>query len=144
VNSTNRANEIQRLRFCDDVDESVYQFELLRTTFVQNSVDSLAKLAFVVFPFERKEYAWGKVEPFGHGNDSVETWDFLSAFDISPKIGSYISAFGSLLETKPRAFSKFANALRELGTMFQCGMSQHDIGPMERGTQSIECFGIAN
>jgi hypothetical protein len=126
------------------VDESVYQFKLLRTTFVQNSVDSLAKLAFVFFPFERKEYAWGKVEPFGHGNDSVETWDFLSPFDISPKIGSYISAFGSLLETKPRAFSKFANALRELGTMFQCSMSQHDIGPMERVTQSIECFGIAH
>jgi len=122
----------------------VYQFKLLRTTFVQNSLDSLAKLAFVFFPFERKEYAWGKVEPFGHGNDSVETWDFLSAFDITPEIGSYISAFGSLLETKPRAFSKFANALRELGTMFQCGMSQHDIEPLGRGTQSIECFGIAH
>lgn len=126
------------------MDESVYQFKLLRTTFVQNSVDSLAKLAFVFFSFERKEYAWGKVKPFGHGNDRVETWDFLSAFDISPKIGSYISAFGSSLETKPRAFSKFANALRELGTVFQFSMSQHDIGPMESGTQSIECFGITN
>ncbi len=88
---------IWRLRFDQDADHSLYQFELLRSTSVQQGLDPLSNISVVLFSFERQKNSWGKAQSFGHGHDRVKARNLLSTFNISPKIRGYVGAFRGLL-----------------------------------------------
>ena len=120
--------------------QPVYQFKLLRSRFLQKTLDAFTDISFVVFSFKRQEYSRGKAKSFRHCNDRIETRDFLLAFDVPPKIGGNICAFCGFFKTKLGILSESANSFGELGAMFQAVALSQDSEHADVATQSIECF----
>ena len=120
--------------------QSVYQFKLLRSRFLEKTFDALTDISFVVFSFKGQEDPRGQAKSLRHCDDRIETRDFLLAFDVPPKIGGNICAFRGFFKTKLGIPSESANAFSELGAMFQAVALSQDSEHANAVTQSIECF----
>jgi hypothetical protein len=97
VHTQKQGRENNWLWLSQDCNQSVYQFELLRSASIQEGLDPLSNIPFVVFPFERQQDARGEAESLSHRHDGIEAWNLLSTFHISPEIRGYVAAFGGLL-----------------------------------------------
>ena len=97
----------------------------MNTTSERWCLDPLSKIPFVVLSFERQKNPWGKAESVGHCYDRIKARNFLSAFNISPKIRCYVTTFGGLLQAEFGALSQATNAFGELGAMFHGDVSSH-------------------
>lgn len=116
------------------------KFELLKSTFIQESFESLSDIPFVIFSFEGQQNPWRKTQAVCHGHYGIETWHFLSALHVTPKIRGYVPALRGFLEAQFGVPSEPANSFGELGSVFQgIGNSDHNENA-HAVTQSIELF----
>jgi hypothetical protein len=120
--------------------ESVQQFKLLRTTFVQDRLNALSKIPFIFFSFQGQKNSWRKTQPFCHSYDGIETRNFFYAFNVSPKIGGDVAAFRSFLEAELGSLSEPTNTFGELRAMFQGCTSSHHSEHFGVVAPSIEFF----
>jgi hypothetical protein len=120
--------------------ESVQQFKLLGSAFIQDCLNTLSKIPFVFISFQGQKDSRRKAEPLGHSHDRIETRNLFPALNVSPKIGGYITAFRSLLETELSSLSEPTNAFGELRAMFQGHTSSHDSEHFDLVTPSIGLF----
>jgi len=118
----------------------VYQFELLRSAFIQKSFNPFSDIPFIFFSFEGQKDPRGEAESLRHRNNRVETRDLLAALNVAPKIRGYVPTFGGSFEAKLSIPPEPAHAFGELGAMFQGSVFSHNNEHASVVTQSIECF----
>lgn len=113
---------------------------MLRSAIVQDCLNALSKIPFIIFSFQRQKDSWRKAEPLGHSHDRIKTRNLFSAFNVSPKIGSYVAAFRSFLQAELGSLSKPSNTFGELRAMFQGRRSSHHSEHFGVVTPSIGLF----
>jgi hypothetical protein len=113
---------------------------LLRSAFIQDCLNALSKISFIIFSFQGQKDSWRKAEPLGHRHDRIETRNLFSAFNVSPKIGGYVAAFRRFLEAEIGSLSEPTNTFGELRAMFQGRTSSHHSEHFGIVTPSIGLF----
>lgn len=98
----------------------MYQFELLRSAFIQKSLNPFPDIPFNFFSLEGQKDPRGEAESLRHRNNRVETRDFLAALNVAPKICGYVPTFGGSFETElgipPESAHAFGEFRRRQGS----------------------------